>query len=245
MFDPMEEPMRGIVVRNISRSPETMTAALRALGVATIHEAMDRQGLAAPVLRPIYQGASIAGNAVTVLLPPGDNWMIHVAIEQCRPGDVLVVASESRCTDGALGELLATSLRAVGVTGAVLDVGCRDVHALQDMQFPVWCRAISARGTVKASLGSVNIPIVCAEMAVHPGDIVVADDDGVVCIPYALAEPTLVSATRRQSKENESRQQLAAGQLGLDRLNMRPKLSTAGLRYVDDLSEAIRLQERP
>jgi 4-hydroxy-4-methyl-2-oxoglutarate aldolase len=245
MFDPMEEKMRGIVVRNIPRSPEAMRIALGTVGVATIHEAMDRQGLAAPVLRPIYQGASIAGNAVTVLLPPGDNWMIHVAVEQCRPGDILVVASESRCTDGALGELLATSLRAAGVTGAVLDVGCRDVRALQDMQFPVWCRAISARGTVKASLGSVNIPIVCAEMTVRPGDIVVADDDGVICIPHAIAEQTLISATRRQSKENESRQQLAAGKLGLDRLNMRPKLSAAGLRYVDDLAEAIGLQDQP
>jgi len=237
--------MRGVVVRKIPRSPEPMKAQLQALGVATIHEAMDRQGLAAPILRPIYQGASIAGNAVTVLLPPGDNWMIHVAIEQCRKGDVLVVASESRCTDGALGELLATSLRAAGVVGAVLDVGCRDVRALQEMQFPVWCRAISARGTVKASLGSVNIPIVCAEMAVHPGDIVVADDDGVVCIPYAFAEQALIAATQRQSKENESRQQLAAGRLGLDRLNMRPKLAAAGLRYVDDLTEAFRLEDRP
>jgi 4-hydroxy-4-methyl-2-oxoglutarate aldolase len=237
MFDPMEERMRGIVVRNIPRSPKSMTDELRILGVATIHEAMDRQGLADPVLRPVYQGASIAGNAVTVLLPPGDNWMIHVAIEQCCEGDVLVVACESRCTDGALGELLATSLRAAGVVGAVLDVGCRDVRALQEMQFPVWCRAISARGTVKASLGSVNVPIVCAGMAVHPGDIVVADDDGVACIPYAVADQTRITAAKRQSKESESRQQLAAGRLGLDRLNMRPKLVAAGLRYVDNLSE--------
>jgi 4-hydroxy-4-methyl-2-oxoglutarate aldolase len=237
MFDPMEKIMRGLVVRNIPRSPTSMSAELRTLGVATIHEAMGRQGLAAPVLRPVYRGASIAGNAVTVLLPPGDNWMIHVAIEQCRKGDVLVVASESRCTDGALGELLATSLRAAGVVGAVLDVGCRDVRALNEMQFPVWCRAISARGTVKTSLGSVNVPIVCAGMAVRPGDLIVADDDGVVCIPYAIVDQTRIAAAKRHAKEDESRRQLAAGKLGLDRLDMRPKLAAAGLRYVDNLEE--------
>src|SRR5882757_6311223 len=229
--------MRGIVVRNIPRSAASACADLQRFGVATVHEAIDRQGLASPELRPIYAGASVAGNAVTVLLPPGDNWMIHVAVEMCREGDILVVASESPCTDGALGELLATSLRAAGVVGAVLDVGCRDVRALQEMQFPVWCRAISARGTVKASLGSVNVPIVCAGMIVNPGDLIVADDDGVACVPYAMVEQARQAAALRKTKEDASREQLAAKKLGLDRLGMRPKLAAAGLRYVDSLAD--------
>ena len=236
--------MRGIVVRHIARSAASPCADLQRCGVATVHEAMDRQGLASPELRPIYGGTSVAGNAVTVLLPPGDNWMIHVAVEMCRQGDILVVASESPCTDGALGELLATSLRAAGVIGAVLDVGCRDVRGLQDMQFPVWCRAISARGTVKDSLGSVNVPIVCAGMVVTPGDLIVADDDGVACVPYAMVEQVRQAALARKLKEDASREQLAAGKLGLDRLGMRPKLAAAGLRYVDSLAELAQSSEK-
>ncbi|TQF27681.1 hypothetical protein UNPF46_30395 [Bradyrhizobium sp. UNPF46] len=236
--------MRGIVVRNIPRSPPSVCADFPGLGVATVHESMGRQGLALPVLRPIYTGASIAGNAVTVLIPPGDNWMIHVAIEMCRQGDVLVVASESPCTDGALGELLATSLRAAGVVGAVLDVGCRDVRALQDMQFPVWCRAISARGTVKASLGSVNVPIVCAGMIVSPGDLIVADDDGVACVPYAKVQETGQAAAQRKTREDVSREQMTEKKLSLDRLGMRPKLAAAGLRYVDNLADVMDQSEK-
>jgi 4-hydroxy-4-methyl-2-oxoglutarate aldolase len=231
--------MRGIVVRNVPRTAPSVNAGLAECGVATVHEALGRLGLAAPTLRPIYSGAVIAGNAITVSLPPGDNWMIHVAIEQCRAGDVLVVASESRNTDGVLGDLLATSLRAAGVVGAVLDAGCRDVRQLTAMQFPVWSRAISAQGTVKASIGSVNIPIVCGGAAVDAGDVVVADDDGVVFVPHAAADKTLAAARERVAKEELAREQLAAGKLGLDRLNMRPGLKAAGLVYVDTLEDLV------
>jgi 4-hydroxy-4-methyl-2-oxoglutarate aldolase len=229
--------VRGVVVRQFPRSPPELIDSLLSLGVATVHEAMDREGLAAPILRSIYPGATIAGSAVTVMLPPGDNWMIHVAIEVCRPGDVLVVGCESTCTDGALGELLATSLRAAGVVGAILDVGCRDVRLLTKMRFPVWCRAISAKGTVKATLGSVNVPIVCAGMVVNAGDIIVADDDGVVCVPTAQADAVNKAAIDRELRERDAREQLAAGKLGLDRLGMRPRLAALGLRYVDRIED--------
>jgi 4-hydroxy-4-methyl-2-oxoglutarate aldolase len=225
--------MKPVVVRKIDRAPQDAIAALGELGVATVHEAQGRVGLMKPYMRPIYQGAHCAGSAVTVLAQPGDNWMIHVAVEVCEPGDVLVVACAADNTDGMFGELLATSLRARGVCGLVIEAGCRDVRALQEMGFPVWSRAISARGTVKASLGSVNVPVVCAGIAITPGDVVVADDDGVVIVPRAAAAAVAKAGRDRESKEAATRQKLAAGELGLDLYGMRPKLAALGLVYVD------------
>ncbi len=226
--------MKPVVVRNIKRADHNAVGTLEALGVSTSHEALGRSGLMKPYMRPIYSGAQIAGSAVTILAQPGDNWMIHVAVEQCQKGDVVVLGCTADNTDGMFGELLATSMKARGVKGLIIDAGCRDVRALQDMGFPVWSRAISAKGTVKATLGAVNVPVVCAGVNVEPGDLVVADDDGVVVIPKKLAIETAQKAQKRHDEEDGKRKRLAAGQLGLDMYNMREALAKAGLRYVDN-----------
>jgi 4-hydroxy-4-methyl-2-oxoglutarate aldolase len=219
------------VVRHVEQPPEKIVAALAEYGVATVHEAQGRMGLLAPYMRPIYPGASIAGPAVTVSLPPGDNLMIHVAVEVCHSGNVLVVAPTSPCTDGYFGELLATSLRAHGVRGLIIEAGVRDVRPLTEMKFPVWSRAVYAQGTVKATLGSVNVPIVCAGAAIDPGDVIVADDDGVVVVKRADAAATAAASEQRVRKEEKTREQLARGEFGLDIYGLREKVKQLGLEY--------------
>ncbi len=223
----------GIVVKNIKRADPAAIARLAKFGVATIHEAMGRVGLMKTYMRPAYPGAAVAGSVVTVLVHPGDNWMLHVAAEQIREGDVLVVACTTDNTDGMFGELLATSFRARGAKGIIIDAGVRDVKDLTAMQFPTFSRAISAKGTVKATLGSVNIPVVCAGALVNPGDVVVADDDGVVIVPRDLVLMAADASQAREDSEAGRRKKLAAGELGLDMYGMREPLTRAGLRYID------------
>ena len=225
--------MKNVVVRNIERADPKALAVFEKLGASTVHEALGRYQLMKSYMRPVWAGASIAGPAVTVLAQPGDNWMLHVAIEQCKPGDIVVLGCTADNTDGMIGDLIATSLKARGVKGVVMDAGCRDVAALKEMGFPIWSRAISSKGTVKATLGSVNIPVVCAGVYVEPGDAVVADDDGVVIVPKKYVADTAAKAQKRFDDEDAKRQKLASGVLGLDMYNMREPLKQAGLIYVD------------
>ena len=229
--------MSGVVVQEFERTPLGDIAALAEFGVATIHEAQGRIGLLASYMRPIYAGAAAAGNAVTVSVPPGDNWMIHVAVEQCREGDILVVAPTSPCDNGYFGELLACSLKSRGVRGLIIEAGCRNVKALSEMKFPVWSRAVSAQGTVKESLGDVKLPLAIAGQLVNPGDVIVADDDGVVIVSRAEVKSVTAKSREREEKEANNLKQLQAGQLGIDIYGMRDKLKAKGVRYVKSAGE--------
>jgi len=229
--------MKPVVVRKILRLAPAISVRLKELGTATVHEAIGRRGLMKPYMRPIWPGAQIAGPAVTALTHPGDNWMIHVAVEQCERGDVMVVACSADNTDGMFGDVLATTFMARGIVALVIDAGVRDVKNLTEMKYPVWSRAISAKGTIKATPGSVNIPVVCAGALVNPGDIIIADDDGVVVVPRAEAEAAIAAAEKREANETEKKKRLAKGELTLDLDKMREPLQKLGLTYVDDLSE--------
>lgn len=232
--DPSGLPPSGTVVTGVRRAPADLVEGLGRCGVATVHEAQNRSGLMHSRLRPVWPGARAAGTAVTVSVPPGDNWMIHVAVEQTGEGDLLVVAPTSPCGDGYFGELLATALQGRGVRGLVIDAGCRDVAPLAEMGFPVWSRCVSARGTVKETLGNVNLPVVCGEQLVRAGDVVVADDDGVVVVERDRAGAVLEAAVRREEKEAVSRKRYAAGEISLDVSAMRDALAARGLRYVSE-----------
>lgn len=229
----MQHTELGVCYTSIERADPDAVKALSQYGVATVHEALGRLGLMQPYLRPIFTGAYCCGPAVTVLLQPGDNWMLHVAAEQIQPGDVVVAACTTACTDGFFGDLLATSFKALGATGLIIDGGVRDIKDLTAMPFPVWSRAIGARGTIKATPGSVNVPVVCAGAQVHPGDVVIADDDGVVVVPASQAGVVAAAAQARESNEASKREQFSAGVLGLDMYNMREPLKKAGFRYIE------------